>query len=57
MNDVIKRCLNKFGISENLTEILLISNCRNLNMNFSVKDNELKNNSKIDIIYDVLFAV
>ena len=57
MRDIIQRCLNKFGISKNLTEILLISCFRSLNMNISVKDNKLKNNSQIDIIYDALFSV
>jgi ubiquitin-conjugating enzyme E2 D/E len=57
MRDIIQRCLNKFGISKNLTEILLISCFRSLNMNISVKDNKLKNNYQIDIIYDALFAV
>ena len=56
MRDVIQRCLNKFGISEKIEEILFISNCRRLNMNSSVEDNKLQDNCKIDIIYDVLFA-
>ena len=56
MRDVIQRCLNIFGISKNLEEILFISTYRRLNLNSSVKDNGLNDKSRIEIIYDVIFA-
>ena len=56
IRDVIQRCLNIFGISKTLEEILLISNYRRLNLNSSVKDNGLNDKCRIEIIYDVIFA-
>ena len=56
MKDVIQRCMNKYGISENLEETLVICNCNRLNINLSVKDNNLGNNFRVDIINDVIFG-
>ena len=56
IKDVIQRCMNKYGISENLEEALVIFLSKRLNMNLSVKDSGLGNNCTIDIINDVIFG-
>ena len=52
--DVIQRCLDKLGISKNIdsSEILFIYNIGKLNLNISVRCNNIINNSAIAIIYD-----
>jgi len=56
MRDVIQRCLNTFGITQNLENILPIFHGRRLDLSSSVKDNRLENDYNIDIIHDVIFA-
>ena len=50
MKNVIEKCMSKLGISENLEKLLVIFLGKKLDLNSSVKDNRLKNNSNPDII-------
>ena len=55
MRNVIEKCMNKLGKSENLEKILLIFCAKKVDLNSSVKDIGLKNNSNISLIYDSFF--
>ena len=50
MKNVIEKCMNKLGISEKLEKLLLIFCGKKIDLNSSVKDIGLRNNSNIDII-------
>ena len=55
-NDVIERYKGDLGIKAESTNLLYIFNRRQLNLNLSIKENELKDNSEIIVIYDVIYA-
>ena len=55
MRNVIEKCMNKLGKSENLEKVLPIFCGKKINLYSSVKDNGLKNNSNIALIYDGFF--
>ena len=55
-NDVMERYKGEFGIKAESTNLLYIFNRRQLNLKLSIKDNELKDNSEIIVIYDVIYA-
>ena len=55
-NDVMERCKEELGIKDNTQNLLYIYNRRRLNLELSIKENELKDNSEIIVIYDVIYA-
>jgi len=50
MKNIIEKWMNKLGKSENLEKLLVIFLGKNIDLNSSVKDIRLRNNSNIDII-------
>ena len=55
-NDVMERSKEELGIKDNTQNLLYIYNRRRLNLELSIKENELKDNSEIIVIYDVIYA-
>lgn len=55
-NDVMERYKGDFGIKDKSTNLLYIFNRRQLNLKLPIKENELKDNSEIIVIYDVIYA-
>jgi ubiquitin-protein ligase len=55
MKNVIKKCMNKLEISENLEKLLVIFIGRKIDLNSSLKANDLINDSNISIIHDRFF--
>ena len=50
MKNIIEKWMNKLGKSENLEKLLVFFLGKNIDLNSSVKDIRLRNNSNIDII-------
>jgi len=52
MKNILEKCMNEIGKSPNLEKTLLILYGKKLDLDSSVKDNGLRNNSSIDIIHN-----
>ena len=54
LKNVVEKCMSKLGKSENIEKLLVIFHVKKLDLNSSVKDNQLENNSNPDIILNGL---